>query len=185
MIWPWSKCQPIIKYDGIDLSFSGLEVPNEFINFKVGNFQIKKETLQTATEIAQMFDLFRVSNCEKIQQFPKDSPEKIAFMLETAKNEQRLLEFLAMVKIAANRPSPKIEQAMEDWIALSFTKRIEEEAPMIPNKMRGDSVVRESPPIKEFNSIKRSVANAKATSQHLQQALRAPKFELGQLYEFE
>ena len=40
-------------------------------------------------------------------------------------------------KIAQIRPSEEIEKALGDWIALNFTKRIREEAPIIPEKVRG------------------------------------------------
>ena len=71
MRWPWDKnrCNPIIKYDGVNLTLSGLEGPNP-VEFKVGNFQIKKDILQAAIDIAQMYDLFAYRNCERIEQFP-------------------------------------------------------------------------------------------------------------------
>ena len=185
MVWPWSKCKPIIKYDGINLSFSGIEIPNEILNFKIGAFQIKKDTLQAATDIAQIYDIYRVSNCEKIEKFQKDSPERTAFILATTKNEERLLEFLVLVRIAMKRPSEKIEQAMEDWIALNFSQKIRDEAPIIPEKVRAGEVVRESPPIKEYNSLRRNITKAKASSEYLTNALKTPKFEINQLYEFE
>jgi hypothetical protein len=58
-----------MKYDGVNLILSGLEGPNS-IKSKVGNFQIKKDSLQAAIDIAQMYDLFTYRNCERIEQFP-------------------------------------------------------------------------------------------------------------------
>ena len=109
MPWPWEKCKRAINYDGTDISFSGIEGPTE-VKFKIGNFQIKKDLLQAATDIAQMYDLFAYRNCQRIQEFPKDSPERAKFILEIHKNEERLLEFLAMLKIGIARPSEEIEK---------------------------------------------------------------------------
>ena len=68
MPWPWNSCKNLIDYDGRGIPFSGLEGPNE-VKFTIGNFQIKKDLLQAARDIAQMYDLFAYRNCQRIQQF--------------------------------------------------------------------------------------------------------------------
>jgi hypothetical protein len=181
MPWPWNSCKNLVKYDGNNISFSGLEGPDE-VKFKIAKFQIKKEVLQAACDIAQMYDLFAYRNCERIQQFPKDSVDRSKFILEVTKNEERLLEFIAILKIAIARPSPEIEKALSDWIAFTFTKRLKEEAPIVPEKVRGGIITRESPPIEKYNEIKRSITKAKASSPHMKNALQDPKFDMNDLY---
>lgn len=183
MCWPWDKnrCEPIIKYDGINLTISGLQGPNP-AEFKVGNFQIKREILQSAIDIAQMYDLFAYRNCQRIEQFPEDSPERAKFILETHKSDERLLEFLAMLRIAITRPSEKIEQSLADWVAFTFTKSIREEAPIIPERVRAGELVRESPPAEEYNNLRRDVTKAKISSQYLKDALENPNFDINKVY---
>jgi hypothetical protein len=182
MPWPWNKCKNIISYDATSLSFSGLQAPDQILDFKLGAFQIKKELLQTATDIAQMYDMFQFSNCQKIQQLSKDSPIRDQFILEAHRNEERLLEFLTMLRIAQTRPSEEIEKALADWIAFTFVKKLREEAPIIPEKVRAGEIVRESPPIEEYNQIKRSITKAKMTSDYLKEALEEPKFDINKVY---
>lgn len=181
MPWPWDSCKNLVNYDGRDISFSGLEGPDE-VKFTIGNFQIKKDLLQAACDIAQMYDLFAYRNCQRIQQFPKYSSERSKFILEVTKNEERLLEFLAILRIAIARPSQEIERALSDWIAFTFTKRLREEAPIITEKVRAGELVRESPPIEEYNQISRSIAKAKNTSDYFREALEEPKFDINQVY---
>lgn len=183
MRWPWDKnrCQPVIKYDGINLTISGLEGPIP-VEFKVGNFQIKRDILQAAIDIAQMYDLFAYRNCQRIEQFPESSPERAKFILETHRTDERLLEFLAMLRIAIARPSEDIEKALADWVAFTFAKRLREEAPIIPEKVRAGELVRESPPTEEYNQIKRSIAKAKMSSDYLKEALEEPTFDINKVY---
>ena len=182
MPWPWDKCKHIINYDSTNISFKGLQAPDQILDFKIGSFQIKKDLLQTATDIAQMYDMFQFSNCQKIQQLSKDSLLREQFILEAHRNEERLLEFSTMLKIAQIRPSEEIEKALGDWIALNFAKRIREEAPIIPEKVRGGELVRESPPIEEFNQIKRNIAKAKLSFPYLKEALQNPHFDINKVY---
>jgi len=181
--WPWdnNKCTTVINYDGANLKLTGLEGPNP-IEFKIGEFHIKRDVLQAAIDIAQMYDLFAFRNCERINQFPENSPERTKFILETHKSDERLLEFLAILRIAIARPSDEIEKALSDWIAFTFIKRLREEAPIIPEKVRTGELVRESPPIEEYNQIKRSITKAKLTSDYLKQALEGPSFDINKVY---
>jgi hypothetical protein len=87
-----------------------------------------------------------------------------------------------MIRVALARPSEKIEQALEDWVAFTFSKKFREEAPIIPEKVRAGGQVRESPPIEEFNQVKRSVAKAKMSSEYLKEALEEPKFDINNVY---
>lgn len=183
MRWPWGKnrCEPIIKYDGINLTLSGVEGPSP-VEFKIGNFQIKKDILQAAIDIAQMYDLFAYRNCERIEKFPESSPERAKFILETHRSDERLLEFLAMLRIAIARPSEEIEKALADWVAFTFTKRLREEAPIITEKVRAGELVRESPPVEEYNNLKRDVTKAKLSSPYLRNALENPAFDINEVY---
>jgi hypothetical protein len=181
MLWSKDKCKHVISYDGTNISLSGIEGPDE-IKFKIASFQIKKEVLQPAIDIAQMYDLFQYSNCQKIQQFPKDSPERTQFILEAHKNEERLLEFLSMLRVALARPSEQLEKALANWIAFTFTKNLREEAPIIPEKVRAGELVRESPPLEEYNNLKRNIAKAKISSPYLKEALENPHFDINEVY---
>jgi hypothetical protein len=138
--------------------------------------------LQAACDIAQMYDLFAYRNCQRMQEFPRDSPERTKFILEITKNDERMLEFLAILRVAIARPSEQIEKALADWIAFTFTKRMREEAPIIPQTVRAGVQVRESPPIKEMNQIKRSVTKAKMSSIYLKGALGKPDFDINKVY---
>jgi len=182
MPWPWDKCTHVIKYEALDITFSGLQFPEQILPFKIGSFQIKKDLLQAGCDIAQMFDMFQFSNCQKIQELSKDSPIRDQFILEAHRNEERLLEFLTMLRIAQTRPSEEIEKALADWIAFTFTKRIREEAPIIPERVKAGELVRESPPIEEYNQIKRSVTRARMSSPYLQDALGNPSFDINKVY---
>jgi hypothetical protein len=181
MPWPWDKCKHIIHYDGRNISFSGLEGP-EVVSFKISDLQIKKDVLQAACDIAQMYDLFAYRNCRRIQEFPKDTLERSKFILDVTKNEERIIEFLAMLRVAIARSSEEIEKALADWIAFTFTKRLREEAPIIPEKVRAGKIVRESPPIEEYNGIKRNVAKAKMSFPYLRDALENPHFDINKVY---
>jgi hypothetical protein len=105
--WPWDKCKLIISYDATNLSFSGLQAPDQIVDFKIGSFQIKKDLLQAGCDIAQMYDMFQFSNCQKIQQLSKHSPIRDQFILEAHRNEERLLEFLTVLRIAQTRKLKK------------------------------------------------------------------------------
>lgn len=181
MPWPWNKCKHIINYDGRNISFSGLEGP-EVVGFKIADFQIKKDILQAACDIAQMYDLFAYRNCERIQEFPKGTLERSKFILDITKNEERIIEFLAILRVAISRSSEGIEKALADWIAFTFAKRLREEAPIIPEKVRAGKIVREPPPIEEYNNLKRNIAKAKISSPYLKEALKDPHFDINEVY---
>ena len=115
------------------------------LNLRLVIFKLKKTFYRRAADIAQMYDLFAYRNCQRIQELPKDSPERANFILEIHRNEERLLEFLAMLKIGIARPSEQIEKALADWVAFTFAKRIREEAPIIPERVRAGAIVMRSP----------------------------------------
>jgi hypothetical protein len=183
MRWPWSKtkCQPIIRYDGINITFAGVEGP-EPVQFKIGNFQLKREVLQAAIDIAQMYDLFAYRNCERIEKFSKDTPERVQFILETAKADERILEFFAILRIALARPSDAIEKSLSDWVAFTFTKKIREEAPIETEKLRAGEFVREQPPVEQYDELKRNVAQARISSPYFKDALENPHFDMETVY---
>jgi hypothetical protein len=104
------------------------------------------------------------------------------FILEVQKSESRLVELLSMLKLAAAHPSETIEQAIADWIAFTYTKKIREEAPVITERVKAGELVRESPPVEEFNSVKRIIAKAKMSSPYLISALENPSFDINKIY---
>ncbi len=59
-----------------------------------------------------------------------------------------------MLRIAITRPSEQIEKLLADWVAFTYTKRITQDVPLVPEKVRGGELVREAPPINEYNSLK-------------------------------
>lgn len=65
---------------------------------------------------------------------------------------------------------------------MTFTKKIREEAPIIPEKVRAGELVRESPPPEEYNQIKRNVTKAKMSSAYLKDALENPEFDINKVY---
>jgi hypothetical protein len=182
--WPWSdKCEHVINYDGVSISFSGLEGPSAF-NVRLGEVKANREVLQTATEIAQLYDLYQYSNCQQARMLPEDSPVRTQFILEAQKNGQRLLELLSILKLLAVRPSDKMESALADWVAYSFT-RVERESPLYPpgTTTRAGGATRTPPPVRELNKIKRSIAKAKEQSPYLKEALRKPEFDTDKIYQ--
>lgn len=126
--------------------------------------------------------MFQYSNYKKLQRLPKDSPERVQFILEAHKNEERLLEFLALLRIAIIRPSEQIEKLLADWIAFTFTNRIRQDIPIMVEKIRGRELVRESPPIEEYNSLKRDITKAKMSFPYLGKALADPNFDINNIY---
>src|SRR6476659_7146731 len=135
LIWG-DICQKIIKYDGKNITISGLNGVNEAIDFNIGEIKIKNELLQTACDIAQIYDLYRYSNCQKIKLFSKNSPQRDKFILEVHKNEQRLIEFLILIRLASSKPAKEIEKAIAEWISFIYSKRIREESPIITEDVR-------------------------------------------------
>ena len=101
--------------------------------------------------------------------------------METNRSDERLLEFLSMLRIAIARPSKEIEKELANWIAFTF-RRLREEAPIIPERVRAGGLVRESPPLEELNQIRRSITKAKNSSTYLNEALEKPEFDINRVY---
>jgi hypothetical protein len=57
MLWPRDSYKHVIIYDGTDISWTGIEGPEE-VKFKVSLLQIMKYMLRAAVDIAQMYDCF-------------------------------------------------------------------------------------------------------------------------------
>lgn len=83
-----------------------------------------------------------------------------------------------MPRIALAHPSEKIEQALADWVAYIFAKKLRDEAPIVPKKVRAGDIVREPPPVEEYNNIKRSVTRAKLSIPYMKEALENPNFDI-------
>jgi hypothetical protein len=76
--------------------------------FKVGTIQIDEKVLQTATKMAQIYDIYRISNCEKLKRIPKDSPDWIIFANELHKNETKILGFWSLLEALEHDKSGEV-----------------------------------------------------------------------------
>jgi hypothetical protein len=182
MPWPFgNKCHHLINYDGVSLSFSGLEGPGSF-DVKLSSLKVNREVLQVASEIAQLYDMYQFSNCQQCNMLPENSPERTQFLLESQRNGARLLELLSILKIVAARPSETLERALADWVAHTYSSAATGvDAPLLPPGVATRGATRSSPPAKEINQIKRSLAKAKTQFPYLGQALKNPKFDMDAL----
>lgn len=107
MLWSRDSCKHVIIYDGTDISWTGIEGPED-VKFKVSLLQIMKYMLQAAVDIAQMYDIFQYSSCQK--------------SLRVLLRELNFCSKLIEMRLLKRRPSDKIEQALADWI-LIFVQR--------------------------------------------------------------
>jgi len=79
-----------------------------------------------AGEIAQALDELQVSNCQKIEQIPKDSPERIKLIYLAVESERQLVQLALLTKMLAISPnSERLQRAIVDWVA-SSAKRADE-----------------------------------------------------------
>lgn len=171
------NCKNLIKYDGKNITISGLKWINEIIDFNLTEIQIKNELIQAACDIAQIYDFFRYSNCEKISLFPKDSPQREKFILEAHKSEQRLLEFLLLLRLASTKPSKEVEKSIANWIAFLYVKKMDMESPMTTEKTKSGEVTRERLPIDLYNKLKRDISYAKTNNPVFKEALLNSHFD--------
>ena len=74
-----------------------------------------------------------------------------------------------------------MKKSLADWVAFTFTKKLREEAPIIPEKVRAGEPIRESPPIDEYNNIKRNITRAKMSLPYLKDALENPHFDINEV----
>ena len=120
-----SKCKTYFKATETEISFSGLDGPH-VLKFKIASLQIKREVVQAATDIAQIYDQYQFSNCLKRQELPKGSPKRFALIMASDENERKLLDFLLILKLARSKLTKINEEAIANWIASNAPKEIKE-----------------------------------------------------------
>lgn len=112
-------CKNLVHFDGRSLTLSGLIGP-EALNLSLASLGVKREVVQVATELAQTFDELQFSNCQKIEQVPQNSPERIKLIYQAIESEKELLRLALLTKALAISPnSERIQQAIVDWVASS------------------------------------------------------------------
>jgi hypothetical protein len=117
-------CKQLVKYDGYSLDLSGLGVSGpEPLKLDLGHLQIKRELMQVASEIAQLLDAVQYSNCVKIEQTPKDSPERIKLIYQAMESERQLVQLTLLTKLIIAQPnSEHLQKALAEWVASHATR---------------------------------------------------------------
>jgi hypothetical protein len=110
-------CKRLVKYDGISLDLSGLTGPEQF-KVTLGQLQIRRELLQAATDIILLYDAVQYSNCVRVQQMPRDSPERIKMIYRAEESERQIVLFMLLVRLMIALPnSERLQKALVDWVA--------------------------------------------------------------------
>ena len=84
--------------------------------------------------------------------------------------------------MAVAAPSEKIQEAIADWIAFTYKKKLDDEAPLVPEKVKAGELVRISPPIEEYSSLERNISRAEESYPYFKDALENPEFDINKLY---
>lgn len=134
------RCRQLVKYDGISLDLSGLGLTGgESLKFELGQLKVKRKLIQAASEIVGLLDAVQYSNCVKIEQTPKDSPERIKLIHQAMESERQLVQFTLLTKLIMAQPnSEHLQKALVDWVA-SLAVRTQElslQVQRIPMKRR-------------------------------------------------
>lgn len=96
---------------------SGLGGPDAF-NLAIGSLNLKREVVQAAVELVQLLDTLQYSNCVKIEQLPRDSPERVGIINEAMESERHLIQFTLLSQLLLKAPnSERLQQAFADWLA--------------------------------------------------------------------
>jgi len=113
------RCKQLVKYDGISLDLSGLGLTGgESIKFELGQLKVKRKLMQVASEIAQLLDAVQYSNCVKIEQTPKDSPERVKLIYQAMESERQLVQLTLLTKLIMAQPkSEHLQKALAEWVA--------------------------------------------------------------------
>lgn len=121
------RCKQLVKYDGISLDLSGLGLTGgESLKFELGQLTVKRKLMQVASEIAQLLDTVQYSNCVKIEQTPKDSPERIRLIHQAMESERQLVQLTLLTKLIIAQPnSEHLQKALAEWVA-SLSVRTQE-----------------------------------------------------------
>jgi hypothetical protein len=118
-------CRNLVHFDGRSLTLSGLIGP-EALNLSLGSVGVKREVVQVASELAQTFDQLQFSNCQKIEQVPANSPERVKLIYEAIESEKQLLQLALLTKALAISPnSDRLQQAIVNWVASSARRAAE------------------------------------------------------------
>jgi len=157
-------CKHLVSYDGENWDFAGLTGPDK-LNIKIGELKGNRQVLQTAADITQLYDAMQFSNCTRINQLPKDSPDRVKLAYESMQGEQQLVQLALLIKLLQAQPnSDKLQQAIAEWIAAQ-SKRLST-LPAAPPKVA---------PLREakvtVSSVRLSIKKAADSDPHLKQAL--------------
>lgn len=98
----------------MSVEFSGLDA--QAVLFKLGQLKAKKEVLQTASEVAQLFDMFQYSNCLKLQNI-KDAQQQAQFAREIQKSEEKLMRYLVTMRSGQSETPEQFEADLARWTA--------------------------------------------------------------------
>jgi hypothetical protein len=117
-------CRQLVKYDGLSLDLSGLGLAGAGpLKFNIGEVHAGRELVQVASEIAQLLDAAQYSNCIKIEQTPKNSPERIKLIYEAMESERQLVQLALLTKLIMAQPnSEHLQKALADWVASHATR---------------------------------------------------------------
>jgi len=171
-------CKPIIKYNATTGKAEGINI---FEKVKLGAINIDQKVLQTAEKFAQIYDLYRVSNCEKLKGLREGSPQWIIFANEQRKNETKLIQLWTLLEFMQHDTSGEIAKQLAKWIAESFTTA-ESDAPIIPESgLKGAEISREPPP-SIYNDIKAHIGEVRGSSKDLDEAFKNPVFDINEVY---
>ncbi len=117
MPWFGGPCRELVKYTGGSLTLSGLAGPDSF-DLALGSLNLKREVVQAAVELVQLLDTLQYSNCVKIEQLPRDSPERVRIINDAMDSERHLIEFTLLSQLLLKAPSSeRLQQAFADWLA--------------------------------------------------------------------
>ena len=128
-------CKHLVDYQKESLSLSGFSGPDK-VNVKFGDLKIDPKVMQTAAEITQLYDAMQYSDCMRIEQLPKNSPDRVKLTHEVLENEHQIVQLALLIKVLALSPnSEKLQQAIVDWIAAQ-ANRMSHSPEMTPKVLR-------------------------------------------------
>jgi hypothetical protein len=155
-------CKHLVNFDGVNINLSGLStvlpIGGGPLNFSIGQLGIKKETLQTATDIVMALDAIQYGDCIRIEQTPKDSPERYKIIQQAMENQRSMLQYLVIMKLVASNPTSEIiQKALADWISSQALR-----LPELSNKLDSiPDVLAEGENIMSSDKLKESIDHIK------------------------
>jgi len=173
-----TDCDPIINYDKKTGKAGGLDILGKF---KLASVEIDQKVLQTAAKMAQVYDMYRISNCKKLKGLKEGSPDWIIFANEHHKNETKLLEFWSLLEALQFDKSGEVAKLLARWMASNYNN-MDKDAPVLPGSgFKAGEVVREDTP-SEYDDVRISIGEARQSFEYLDQAFSKPTFDINELY---